>query len=106
MNIYVGNIPREATEDDLKSAFAAFGQVSKVMIIKDRGTNEPRGFGFVEMPSKTEAMAAMAGLNDQELMGRKLTVNEAKPREGGRGGGGGDRDRRGGGGGGGGRRFR
>jgi RNA recognition motif-containing protein len=94
MNIYVGNLPREASEDDLRSAFGAFGQVASVSIIKDKFTGEPRGFAFVEMPSNTEAQAAMADLNGKELKGRTLTVNEARPRtERPRGG----RDRRGGG---------
>lgn len=103
MNIYVGNIPREASEDDLREAFAAFGQVTSVAIIKDRYSGESRGFGFVEMASQEEAQAAINGLNGKEFKGRTLNVNEARPREDrprgeGRGG------RRGGGGGGGGRR--
>jgi RNA recognition motif-containing protein len=102
MNIYVGNLPREATETDLREAFQGFGQVASVAIIKDKFTGESRGFGFVEMPSKTEAQNAIAGLNGKELKGRALTVNEARPRSDDRGGG--HRDSRGGGGGGGGRR--
>ncbi len=93
MNIYVGNLPREATEADLREAFQAFGQVATVTIIKDKFSGESRGFGFVEMPSKDEAQAAIAGLNGKELKGRTLTVNEARPRPEGRG----DRERRGGG---------
>ena len=96
MNIYVGNLPREATETDLREAFQAFGQVASVAIIKDKFTGESRGFGFVEMPSKTEAQAAITALNGQELKGRALTVNEARPRTESRGGR--DRDSRGGGG--------
>jgi RNA recognition motif-containing protein len=99
MNIYVGNLAREATEADLREAFAAFGQVASVAIIKDKFTGESRGFGFVEMPSKTEAQNAIAGLNGKEVKGRALTVNEARPRTDDRGGG--RRDSRGGGGGGG-----
>lgn len=92
MNIYVGNIPREATETDLREAFEAFGEVISATIIKDKFTGESRGFGFVEMPSKTEAQAAITGMNGKELKGRTLTVNEARPRpEGGR-----DNRRRGG----------
>ncbi len=103
MNIYVGNIPRAASEDALREAFAAFGQVASVAIIKDKFTGESRGFGFVEMPTKSEALAAIAALNGKEFQGRTLTVNEARPRaEGGHGGG--DRGGWGGGGGGGGRR--
>lgn len=103
MNIYVGNIPHAASESDLRTAFEAFGEVSRANIVKDRDTGQPRGFGFVEMPNQAEAQAAMNGLNGQEMMGRTLTVNEARPktenRSGGGGGRGGDRGRRGGGGG-------
>ena len=93
MNIYVGGLPREATEADVREAFQAFGQVATVTIIKDKFSGESRGFGFVEMPAKTEAESAIAGLNGKELKGRTLTVNEARPRSEGRD----DRDRRGGG---------
>jgi len=106
MNIYVGNLSRETTEDDLRQAFEAFGQVESASVIKDRFTGESRGFGFVEMPSKDEAQAAITGVNGKDLMGRALNVNEARPRterRGGRGGGGG-RGGQGGYGGGGGRR--
>jgi RNA recognition motif-containing protein len=113
MNIYVGNVSRETTEDDLRQAFEAFGQVESASVIKDRFTGESRGFGFVEMPSKDEAQAAITGMNGKDLMGRALNVNEARPRterrggSGGRGGGGsrgGGGGRGGYGGGGGGRR--
>jgi len=88
MNIYVGNLSRDVTEDDLRQAFAAFGQVTTVTIIKDKFSGESRGFGFVEMPAKAEAQSAIAGLNGKDLKGRNLNVNEARPRpEGGRGGG-------------------
>jgi len=100
MNIYVGNLAREATEADLREAFEAFGQVASVAIIKDKFTGESRGFGFGEMPSKTEAQNAITGLNGKEVKGRALTVNEARPSTDDRGGGG-RRDSRGGGGGGG-----
>jgi len=101
VNIYVGNLSAEVSEEDLRQAFEAFGQVTSVKIITDRYTGVSRGFGFVEMPAKAEAQAAITGLNGNELKGRALNVNEARPRrEGGRGGG-----RRGGGRGGGGRRF-
>lgn len=96
MNIYVGNLSREVTEEDLRQAFEAFGQVSSVNIIKDKFSGESRGFGFVEMPAKAEAQSAINGLNGKELKGRTLNVNEARPRSEGR---------RGGGRGGGGRRF-
>ena len=112
MNIYIGNISRDLSEDELREAFAAYGQVSSVNIIKDKFTGEYRGFAFVEMPVKEEAEAAISGLNGRELKGRALNVNEARPRtddrRGGSGGGGGrGGPRRGGfgGGGGGGRRF-
>ena len=92
MNIYVGNLAREVTEEDLQEAFKGFGQVTSAKIIKDKFTGEPRGFGFVEMPGNAEAQAAIAGLNGKELKGRVLNVNEAQPRtdrggSGGRGGG-------------------
>ena len=109
MNIYVGNLSRQTTEAELRTAFEAFGQVASAAIIKDKFNGESRGFGFVEMPNRAEAQAAIGGLNGKEMGGRTLTVNEAKPREerrdGGPGGGrGGGRDRRQGGGGG--RRYR
>lgn len=101
MNIYVGNLPREATEDDLRKAFEAFGQVTSAKIITDKFTGDSRGFGFVEMSNSTEAQAALTGLDGKDLKGRTLRVNEARPRtEGGRGGGGGGFGRGGGGGGG------
>ena len=80
MNIYVGNISRTATEQDLRDAFTAFGEVSTASIIKDKFSGESRGFGFVEMPNKEEADKAISGLNGKDLKGRPLTVNEARPR--------------------------
>jgi RNA recognition motif-containing protein len=80
MNIYVGNLSREVTETDLREAFEAFGQVSSIKIITDRYTGESRGFGFVEMPTKADGESAIGGLNDKELKGRTLNVNEARPR--------------------------
>ena len=80
MNIYVGNLSYEATEEDLRLAFEAFGQVKSATIMKDKISGEPRGFGFVEMPSKAEAQSAIDGLNGTDLKGRKLKVNEARPR--------------------------
>jgi RNA recognition motif-containing protein len=108
MNIYIGNLSRETTEDELRQAFEAFGQVTSVNIIKDRYSGESRGFAFVEMATKSEAQAAINGLNGTTLGERTLSVNEARPRsEGGGGGGGGRRPYGGGGGfGGGGRRRR
>jgi RNA recognition motif-containing protein len=104
MNIYVGNLSFQAGEEDIRQAFAAFGQVTSVSIIKDKFTGESRGFAFVEMPSQTEGQAAIQGMNGKELRGRTLTVNEARPRTEGapRTGGGGGRGGFGGGGGGGG----
>lgn len=108
MNLFVGNVSRDVTEEDLRQAFTAFGTVDTVSIIKDKFSGAPKGFAFVEMPEKTEAEAAIAGLKGKELKGRSLDVNEARPREerkGGGGGGGWNRGRNGGGGGGGRRRF-
>jgi len=88
VNIYVGNLSLEATEEELRKAFEAFGQVASVNIIKDRYSGRSRGFGFVEMPARAEAQAAITGLNGKEMQGRTLSVSEARPRsEGGRGGG-------------------
>ncbi len=92
MNIYVGNISRTASEQDLREAFQAFGEISSVAIIKDKFSGESRGFGFVEMPNKDEGEKAIAALNGKDFKGRSLTVNEARPRT--------DRPRTGGGGGG------
>ena len=102
MNIYVGNLAREASEDDLRQAFEEFGQVTSAKIITDKFTGDSRGFGFVEMSDNTEGQAAVAGLDGKDLKGRTLKVNEARPRDDNRGGGGGGGGGRGGGGGGGG----
>ena len=96
-NIYVGNLAFAATDDDLRSAFEQFGEVTSVNVIMDRETGRSRGFAFVEMADKEQAGEAIEQLNGQEIAGRSVTVNEARPREP-RGGGGGGR--RGGGGGG------
>jgi len=80
MNIYVGNLSRDVSEEDLRQAFEAFGQIATVTIIKDKFSGEPRGFGFVEMPSKAEAQLAIDGLNGKDLKGQSLNVNEARPR--------------------------
>jgi RNA recognition motif-containing protein len=108
MNIYIGNLSYEVTEEDLKQAFEAFGQVESVNIIKDKFSGRSKGFGFVEMPDKANAQSAINELNGKELKGRTLNVNEARPRSesrSGRGGYGGGRGGRGGGRQGGGRRF-
>lgn len=80
MNIYVGGLSYDVTEADLREAFEAFGAVTSVNIIKDQFTGQSRGFGFVEMPTASEAQAAISGLNGNELQGRTLNVNEARPR--------------------------
>jgi RNA recognition motif-containing protein len=105
MNIYVGNLAPDVSEEDLKTAFSAFGQVQTATVIKDKFSGESRGFGFVEMPAKAEAQTAITEMNGKDLKGRTLNVNEARPkterpRGGGGGGyGGGGRGRGGGGGG-------
>ena len=80
MNIFVGNLSHSATETALRTAFEKHGEVSRVNIPTDRETSQPRGFGFIEMPKANEARAAMTALNGAELMGRALTVSEARPR--------------------------
>jgi cold-inducible RNA-binding protein len=93
MKIYIGNMSFDTTEDQLRKAFESFGEVSAVNIITDRNSGEPRGFAFVEMSAKDEAMAAISGLNGSEVGGRELKVSEARPQtdRGNRGGGGGGR---------------
>ncbi|RLB82354.1 MAG: RNA-binding protein [Deltaproteobacteria bacterium] len=80
MNIYVGNLAYKVTEEDLRQAFEAFGEVTSAMIVKDRYSGESRGFGFVEMPDRTEGESAITGLKDKDLKGRSLRVDEARPR--------------------------
>jgi RNA recognition motif-containing protein len=80
MNIYVGNLSNTVSENDLRDAFQAFGEVSKAAVIKDKFSGESRGFGFVEMPKKEEADKAISMLNGRDLKGRSAKVNEAKPR--------------------------
>ncbi|QQL45552.1 RNA recognition motif domain-containing protein [Sulfuriroseicoccus oceanibius] len=102
MNIYVGNLSYDMTELELRELFEQFGTVSRASIISDRDTGRSKGFGFIEMSEKSEGERAIEELNGQEVVGRKLNVNEARPREprsGGGGYGGGGGDRRGGGGG-------
>ncbi len=91
MNIYIGNLSFDTTEEQLRQAFEGYGEVSSVNIIKDKYTGEPRGFAFVEMSSNDAATSAISGLNGQDMNGRTLNVNEARPRtdKGPRGGGGG-----------------
>jgi len=92
-NIYVGNLSFDATEDDIRQAFAEYGEVSSVNIIKDRETGRPRGFAFVEMPDSDQAKEAIEKVNLAQIAGRPVSVNEARPKR--------DRPHRGGGGGGG-----
>ncbi len=80
MKIYVGNLSYQLTEEELRGAFQAFGEVGSATIIKDQFSGKSKGFGFVEMPSQTEAQAAISGLNEKELKGRQLNVSEARPR--------------------------
>lgn len=94
MRLYIGNLSRDVTEEDLREAFQAFGQVEEVTIVKDKFSNTSKGFGFVEMPVQDEAKKAIEELGGRELKGRSLDVNEARPKT--------DRPRTGGGGGGGG----
>jgi RNA recognition motif-containing protein len=91
-SIYVGNLAHTATEDDLRGVFSQHGEVSAVNIVNDRDTGRPRGFAFVEMPNGNEAANAIKAVNLQEICGRAVTVNEARPKRT-------DRPRRGGGGG-------
>ena len=97
MNIYVGNLSYQANEEELRSAFEQFGEVSSASIINDRDTGQSKGFGFVEMPTQSEGEEAIKQLNGSELGGRNIKVNEARPRPdrgGGGGGGGGGRPNR------------
>jgi len=80
MNIYVGNLSFEATEDEVRALFAEFGEVSSVNLISDRDSGRPKGFGFVEMPQAEQAQKAMQALNAKEFKGRPLNVNEARPK--------------------------
>jgi RNA recognition motif-containing protein len=89
MNIFVGNLSRQTSETDLRTAFESHGQVSTAKIITDKFSGESKGFGFVEMSQQSEAEAAIANLNGKDLQGRSITVNVAKPRTDNRSGGGG-----------------
>ena len=80
MNIYVGNLSYNVTEENLRQAFEAFGQVTSATIVKDKYSGQPRGFGFVEMPDQAEAQTAIKNLNGKDLLGRQLNVNEAHAR--------------------------
>jgi len=80
-NLYVGNLPFQVSGSDLEQLFSKFGAVQSAVVIEDRETGRSRGFGFVEMASAAEAQAAIDGLHDREYQGRRLTVNESRPRE-------------------------
>ncbi|VAX30864.1 RNA-binding protein [hydrothermal vent metagenome] len=80
MNIYVGNLPYDVSEDELKELFSEFGEVSTVNIITDKFSGQSKGFGFVEMPNDSEADEAIKALNGKEIKGRNIKVNQAKPR--------------------------
>ncbi len=81
VNIYVGNLSYETSENDLRNMFEAHGKVDRVSLVMDRMTNRSKGFGFVEMPNDAEARAAISALNEMETQGRKIMVNIAKPKE-------------------------
>ena len=81
MRIYVGNFGFDTSEQELREAFATYGQVQEVSMIQDRDTGRPKGFAFVEMPTSAEAQAAIGALNGKEFAGRAITVNEARPRQ-------------------------
>ena len=80
MNLYVGNLTYQMTDDDLRTAFEAYGEVSSAKIISDRETGRSKGFGFVEMPNDTEGEEAIRSLDNAELGGRNIKVNQARPR--------------------------
>lgn len=81
MKLFVGGLSRDVNDDDLVKAFESFGKIDSATVVKDKFTGESRGFGFVEMPTDSEAQAAIIGLNEKELKGRTIKVNEARPRE-------------------------
>jgi cold-inducible RNA-binding protein len=79
MRMYVGNLSRDVSEDELRNEFTQYGTIDSIALIKDKFTGTLKGFGFVEMSVNSEAQAAISGLNDKELKGRKMVVNEARP---------------------------
>jgi len=91
MNIYVGNLTFDVSEDDLREAFEQFGEITEVRLIMDKFSGKSKGFGFIEMPSKDEAEKAIEEMNGKDFKGRDLTVNEARPKVDRGGGGGGGR---------------
>jgi RNA recognition motif-containing protein len=80
MNIYVGNLSNDATDETIKQVFESFGEVTSARVIKDKYTGQSRGFGFVEMPVQSQAQTAIKSLNGKELLGKEMSVNEARPR--------------------------
>ena len=82
MNIYVGNLSSEATDETIRGAFESFGEVTSARVIKDRYSGQSRGFGFVEMPAQSQAQTAIKSLNGRELQGKEMSVSEARPRTG------------------------
>jgi RNA recognition motif-containing protein len=80
MNIYVGNLSYDATDETIRKAFESFGQVTSAKVIKDKYTGQSRGFGFVEMVEQTQAQTAIKSLNGKELLGKEISVSEARPR--------------------------
>lgn len=82
MDIYVGNLSYDVTDETIKQAFESFGEVTSARVIKDKYTGRSRGFGFVEMPVQSQAQTAIKSLNGKELLGKEMTVNEARPRTG------------------------
>lgn len=81
MNIYVGNLSYEITDDEVKDLFSPHGEIASVSIIKDKHSGQSKGFGFIEMPNQAEAEEAIKALNESELKGRNIKVNQAKPKE-------------------------
>jgi RNA recognition motif-containing protein len=80
MNIYVGNLSDDVADENLRQAFESFGEVTSAKVIKDKYTGRSRGFGFVEMPTQSQAQTAIKSLNGKELLGKQISVNEARPR--------------------------
>jgi RNA recognition motif-containing protein len=80
MNIYVGNLSYDATDETIREAFESFGQVTSAKVIKDKYNGQSRGFGFVEMPAQSQAQTAIKSLNGKELLGKQISVNEARAR--------------------------
>jgi RNA recognition motif-containing protein len=80
MNIYVGNLSFETTDETIREAFESFGEVTSARVIKDKYNGQSRGFGFVEMPAQSQAQTAIKSLNGKELLGKQISVNEARPR--------------------------